>query len=82
MDMANRVIEWLEQVVQRYQTPGGLLAVVAHGGPISVMLQYILGMPIEEKYPSFTVPNASYSHLVWRPDLQRYCVSVVGHQST
>lgn len=80
MDMASRVIEWLKQMIEPRQDVEGLLAVVAHGGPISVMLQYLLGMPIEARYPSFIVPNASYSSLIWRKDLQRYCAVSVGVQ--
>ena len=57
----------------------GLTAGGAHGGAISVVLQHLLGVPIETHYPSFTVPNASFTYLKWRADLSRYCLERAGH---
>jgi glucosyl-3-phosphoglycerate phosphatase len=78
LDMTVRVREWVDQEVLPLAGQPGLIATVAHGGPISVILQHMLGIPIEARYPSFTVPNASFSYLKWRPDLNRYCVERVG----
>jgi len=80
MQMAKRVIDWVETCIMTRSADEGLVAVVAHGGPISIILQYLFGMPIEQRYPTFTVPNASYSHLIWRADLQRYCATSIGLQ--
>lgn len=77
-DMAKRVCDWVAtEITPRQQLPGLLLA-VAHGGPITVVLQYLLGVPLEERYPSFTVPNASISRLQWRDDLGRFCLITAG----
>ncbi|MFM0499355.1 histidine phosphatase family protein [Paraburkholderia caffeinilytica] len=78
LDMADRVREWVDQEVLPHASEPGLAAAVAHGGPISVVLQHLLDIPIETRYPSFTVPNASFTYLKWRGDLKRYCVERVG----
>ncbi|MBU3574781.1 histidine phosphatase family protein [Polynucleobacter sp. UK-Mo-2m-Kol15] len=80
LDMAYRVCNWVDEEVFPRTSESGLISVVAHGGPISVILQYLLGIPIETRYPSFSVPNASFSILKWRPDLNRYCLLSAGHQ--
>ncbi|MCA8101660.1 histidine phosphatase family protein [Burkholderia contaminans] len=78
-DMTVRVRSWTDETVRPAADAPGLLAVVAHGGPISVILQHLLGVPIESHYPTFTVPNASFTYLKWRPDLERFCVERLGH---
>ncbi len=80
LDMAARVCNWVDEEIFPRTSKSGLISVVAHGGPISVVLQYLLGIPIETKYPSFSVPNASFSILKWRPDLNRYCLISAGHK--
>lgn len=77
-DMSLRVIDWVESAVLAQAPQPGLLVCVTHGGPISVMLQHLMGMPFEARYPSFTLPNASYTKLQWRADLKRYCVACMG----
>jgi len=77
-DMSLRVTDWVESVVLAQAQQPGLLVCVTHGGPISVMLQHLMGMPFEARYPSFTVPNASYTKLQWRTDMNRYCVICMG----
>lgn len=79
LDMAERVQAWVESEVRPHVNQSGLMAAVAHGGPISVVLQHLLGVPIETHYPSFTVPNASFTYLKWRADLNRYCLERAGH---
>jgi len=79
LDMAERVQSWVESAVRPQVQNAGLMVAVAHGGPISVVLQHLLGVPIETHYPSFTVPNASFTYLKWRPDLNRYCLERAGH---
>ncbi|KVM68205.1 phosphoglycerate mutase [Burkholderia ubonensis] len=78
-DMTNRVNAWLESEVHPRVGTDGILAAVAHGGPISAALQHLLQIPVESHYPSFTVPNASFTFLKWRGDLNRYCAVQVGH---
>lgn len=77
-DMAQRVCAWVDEVLLPRTGEPGVLAAVAHGGPISVVLQHLLAIPIETRYPSFTVPNASFTYLTWRSDLHRFCVERVG----
>lgn len=79
LDMVNRVRDWVDSEVAVRTSYPGLIAMVGHGGPISVVLQYILQIPFATHYPSFAVPNASFTYLRWRPDFGRYCVEVVGH---
>lgn len=79
LDMTNRAKDWIASEVLPSTQTEGLLAVVAHGGPISAILQHLLDIPIESNYPSFTVPNASFTFLKWREDLGRYCAVQVGH---
>ncbi|WP_025601172.1 histidine phosphatase family protein [Burkholderia sp. WSM2230] len=79
LEMAERVQAWVESEVRPHVNESGLTAAVAHGGPISVVLQHLLGVPIETHYPSFTVPNASFTYLKWRADLNRYCLERAGH---
>ena len=77
-EMAHRVQERVStNVLIRVQTTGTMCA-VAHGGPISVVIQRLLGIPIEENYPSFTVPNASYSLLKWHEDKRRSLADRIG----
>jgi probable phosphoglycerate mutase len=79
LDMTRRVQSWVESEVRPQVQNAGLVVAVAHGGPISVVLQHLLGVPIETHYPSFTVPNASFTYLKWRTDLNRYCLERAGH---
>lgn len=81
MEMAKRVCHWVDEKIFTTLKEDGLMAIVTHGGPITVVLQYLLGMPIASLYPTFTVSNASYSKLIWREDLNRYCVINIGSQS-
>lgn len=79
LDMTRRARSWIDsEIMPRTQTEG-LLAALAHGGPISAILQHLLAIPVETHYPSFTVPNASFTYLKWRDDLGRYCAVQVGH---
>lgn len=78
LEMANRVCEWIETEVMPKANNKGMIVAVAHGGPISVVLQYLLSIPIKTHYPSFSVPNASYTHLIWRNDKKRFCLVTAG----
>ena len=80
-DMSLRVSEWVNSEILGKAKNTGLMVCVTHGGPISVVIQHLMGMPFEKRYPSFTVPNASYTKLHWRADLERYCVSCMGVQA-
>ncbi|MEB0136052.1 histidine phosphatase family protein [Actimicrobium sp. CCC2.4] len=77
--MSTRVCNWVDTILMPLSQEPGLIAIVAHGGPISVILQKLLGMKVELSYPSFTVPNASFTNVRWRYDLNRYCLERVGH---
>jgi broad specificity phosphatase PhoE len=78
LEMADRVCDWIDGEVMSRISQNGLMSVVAHGGPLSVILQYLLGIPVESRYPSFSLPNASYTDLRWRQDLNRYCLISAG----
>jgi broad specificity phosphatase PhoE len=80
LDMAARVCNWVDEEVLPRSSGLGLISVVAHGGPISIILQYLLDIPIKTRYPSFSVPNASFSILRWRADLSRFCLICAGHE--
>lgn len=77
-DMMQRVCQWVDTEVIPRQADPGLLVAVTHGGPITVILQYLLGVPLESRYPSFTVSNASVTKLAWRQDLERFCLLSAG----
>ena len=77
-DMSVRVNDWVEEVILSKIEEEGLIICVTHGGPISVIIQNLMGMPFESRYPSFTVPNASATYLKWRQDLNRYTVIYMG----
>lgn len=77
-EMANRVQDWVIEVIEAGKKMPGLVVVVAHGGPLSIILQSVLQIPIDAGYPSFTLPNASASLMKWRPDLNRYVVQYLG----
>ena len=78
LEMADRVCEWVDTEIMPKINTDGLLVAVAHGGPISVILQYLLSIPIKTHYPSFSVPNASLTHLTWRKDKKRFCLITAG----
>ena len=77
-EMSERVVGWVKDILLPQSNHDGLLVCVTHGGPISVILQYLMGMPFEDRYPSFIVPNASYTKLIWRMDLNRFCIVCAG----
>ena len=77
-EMANRVQDWVMEVIDSGKKAPGLVVVVAHGGPLSIILQTLLRIPIDACYPSFTLPNASASLIKWRSDLNRYVVQYLG----
>lgn len=78
LDMARRVQNWISSVVLNSTDRAGVAFVVAHGGPISIMLQTLLAIPIETRYPSFSVPNASFSVLRWCGDKSRFVAERIG----
>ena len=78
LDMAHRVCNWLVEKIEPYKKQDLTIMAVSHGGPISVAIQYLLNISIEDFYPTFTVPNASISHLRWRADLNRFCALRIG----
>ena len=58
LELAARSIDWLEQeFLARLDAPG-LLAAVCHAGPIAVISQYLLNIPLS-MFPNVLVPNAS-----------------------
>jgi broad specificity phosphatase PhoE len=78
LEMTNRAGEWVRKEVLSRTAENGVLAAVTHGGPTSAILQHLLQIPILEYYPSFAVPNASFTYLKWRADLGRFCIERVG----
>ena len=78
LEMANRVIDWVAEEVETRLNQEGLIVIVSHGGPISVMLQYLLHIPIEKYYPTFAVQNASLTHLKWEAQRNRYILMSAG----
>jgi glucosyl-3-phosphoglycerate phosphatase len=78
LDMARRVHDWISSEVLKSPGEAGVICVVAHGGPISIILQTLLSIPLEARYPSFSVPNASFSMLRWRADKSRFVAERIG----
>jgi broad specificity phosphatase PhoE len=58
LELAARSINWLEEEFLPLADTGGLLVAVCHAGPISVISQYLLSIPLS-LFPSVLVPNAS-----------------------
>jgi len=79
-DMAQRVKLWVEEeIVKNVENHAKkIIVVVCHGGPISIILQVLLSIPIKKCYPTFTVPNASLTILNWKKDFHRFIVKQVG----
>ncbi|MBT8537147.1 histidine phosphatase family protein [Polynucleobacter paneuropaeus] len=78
LEMANRVIHWINEEVETRLNQLGLIVIVSHGGPISVMLQYLLKIPVEKFYPTFAVQNASLTKLKWDTQRNRYILISAG----
>lgn len=57
LDLNNRVLDWLDEQLQK---PCGRLALVAHSGPITCILQHVLGISME-RFPVFLPAQASLS---------------------
>ncbi len=68
LELAARCIDWLEQVFLRRKVEPGLMAVVCHAGPVSVISQYLLSIPLS-LFPMVLVPNASLT--MFRYDVKR-----------
>ncbi len=62
-DMADRVKDWINECVIPFQSKEKKVIVFSHGGPISVILETLLGIDSISRYPSFRVPNASITTL-------------------
>ncbi|MEX3784478.1 histidine phosphatase family protein [Paraburkholderia sp. BR14374] len=58
LELAMRSVNWLEEEVLRHAEQPGLIAAVCHAGPISVISQYLLNVPLS-RFPNVLVPNAS-----------------------
>ncbi|MGF6634499.1 broad specificity phosphatase PhoE [Paraburkholderia sp. MM5496-R1] len=58
LELAARSVNWLEEEVLRHAEQPGLIAAVCHAGPISVISQYLLNVPLS-RFPNVLVPNAS-----------------------
>jgi probable phosphoglycerate mutase len=78
LEMANRVINWINEEVETRLNQLGLIVIISHGGPISVMLQYLLKIPVERYYPTFAVQNASLTKLKWDTQRNRYILISAG----
>jgi broad specificity phosphatase PhoE len=58
LELAARSINWVEEEFLPHADTAGLLVAVCHAGPISVISQYLLSIPLS-LFPNFLVPNAS-----------------------
>jgi broad specificity phosphatase PhoE len=58
LELAARSVNWLEEEFLSNQDSKGLVAAVCHAGPISVISQYLLHVPLS-MFPNVLVPNAS-----------------------
>ncbi|MDE1182990.1 histidine phosphatase family protein [Paraburkholderia sp.] len=58
LELAARSINWLEEAFLPHADTPGLMVAVCHAGPVSVISQYLLSIPLS-LFPSVLVPNAS-----------------------
>ncbi|NKJ49761.1 histidine phosphatase family protein [Burkholderia sp. SG-MS1] len=58
LELAARSVNWVEEEFLRQADTPGLMAAVCHAGPISVISQYLLNIPLS-RFPNVLVPNAS-----------------------
>ncbi|WMY07505.1 histidine phosphatase family protein [Paraburkholderia phenoliruptrix] len=58
LELAARSINWVEEEFLPLADTAGLLVAVCHAGPISVISQYLLSIPLS-LFPKVLVPNAS-----------------------
>jgi alpha-ribazole phosphatase len=64
--LAARIAAALDDIVTTY--PDGTVAIVSHGGSLSALLTYVLGIPITRGV-SFSFHNTAYARLIVRPGL-------------
>lgn len=78
--MATRVRDWVETEVAPYKKESCTIVAVSHGGPISIVIQTLLGIDFRSRYPSFMVDNASISEFEWNEFHSRFIASYINRQ--
>lgn len=77
LELAARSINWVEEEVLRRADQPGLIAAVCHAGPVSVISQYLLNVPIAF-FPNVLVPNGSLTLFRRHPNTGRYYLEMAG----
>ncbi|MBC8750408.1 broad specificity phosphatase PhoE [Paraburkholderia sp. WC7.3g] len=77
LELAARSVNWLEEEVLRHAEQSGLVAAVCHAGPISVISQYLLNVPLS-RFPNVLVPNASVTLFRRNPHTGNFYLQIAG----
>jgi broad specificity phosphatase PhoE len=77
LELAARSINWVEEEFLRHADAPGLLAAVCHAGPVSVISQYLLNIPIS-LFPNVLVPNASITVFRQNQHTKKFYLEVAG----
>jgi broad specificity phosphatase PhoE len=77
LELAARSIEWLEQEFLKAADQEGLVAAVCHAGPLSVISQYLLNIPLNF-FPNILVRNASLTLFRRNPRTKNYYLEMAG----
>ncbi|CAH2790527.1 MAG: FIG00458802: hypothetical protein [uncultured Paraburkholderia sp.] len=77
LELAARSINWLEEEFLPHAETPGLLAAVCHAGPISVISQYLLNVPLS-RFPNVLVPNASLTVFRWNAHTKNFYLHIAG----
>ncbi|MDP7137887.1 MAG: histidine phosphatase family protein, partial [SAR324 cluster bacterium] len=73
LDLLVRGLEFLEEIRKKHE--GRKIGIVTHGGFISVILKYSLGMS-QDTPTRFIIPNTSVHRIIWRKE--KWVVSSMG----
>lgn len=77
LELAARSINWVEEEFLRHADAPGLLAAVCHAGPISVISQYLLNIPLS-MFPNVLVPNASITVFRKNEHTKKFYLEIAG----
>ncbi|WP_144108551.1 histidine phosphatase family protein [Paraburkholderia sp. BCC1886] len=77
LELAARSVNWFEEVFLSRADEPGLMAAVCHAGPISVISQYLLNIPLS-KFPNVLVPNASMTIFRQNPHTKQFYLQIAG----
>ncbi|MFM0662216.1 histidine phosphatase family protein [Paraburkholderia sediminicola] len=77
LELAARSVNWLEEEFLQHSDSPGLIAAVCHAGPISVISQYLLNIPLS-LFPNVLVPNASITLFRQNEHTKKFYLEIAG----